>query len=156
MGGIVRPSRRAGAPRLDHAGGCARFYQLRCDGPLSAAAMSDNPRIHPVKPERPDGPPPVPVSVSPHLLTWWFGLVAAGGMGFGLYADERPFGNGVLAHPLVVFFACAVAGLLTLRFLHARPVLQLISARCLAAAAVIGIACFFIGNWFGVNLINMP
>jgi hypothetical protein len=116
--------------------------------------MSDNPRIHPVKPERPDGPPPVPVS--PHLLTWWFGLMAVGGLGFGLYADERPFGNGALAHPLVVFLAVVAAGLLTLSFLHARPVVQLISARCLAAGAVIGIACFFIGNWFGGNLIHMP
>jgi hypothetical protein len=116
--------------------------------------MSDHPRTHPVKPERPDDLPPVPVS--PHLLTWWFGLMAAGGVGFGLYANERPFGNGVLAHPLVAFLACAVAGLLTLRFLHARPVLELISARSLAAGAVIGIACFFIGIWFGVNLIHLP
>ena len=131
-----------------------RSYQLRCRGTVSAAAMSDHPRIHPVKPERPDGPPPVPVS--PHLLTWWFGLMAAGGLGFGLYADERPFGNGVLAHPLVAFLACAVVGLLTLRFLHARPVLQLISARCLAAGAIVGIACFFIGTWFGAHLIHLP
>ena len=116
--------------------------------------MSDNPRIHPVKPERPDGPPPVPVS--PHLLTWWFGLMAVGGLGFGVYANERPFGSGVLAHPLVVFLALVTAGLLTLSFLHARPVLQLISARFLAAGAVIGIGCFFIGNWFGSNLIHMP
>ncbi len=116
--------------------------------------MSDNPRIDPVKPERHDGPPPVPVS--PHLLTWWFGLMAAGGLGFGAYADQRPFGNGVLAHPLLVFFAIVAAGLMTLRFLHARPVLQLISARSLAAGAIIGIACFFIGNWFGSNLIHMP
>jgi hypothetical protein len=90
------------------------------------------------------------------LLTWWFGLMAAGGVGFGLYADERPFGSGVLAHPLVVFFALVTAGLLTLRLLHARPVLQLISASCLALGAAIGIACFFIGNWFGVNLIHLP
>ncbi|HKD26049.1 MAG TPA: hypothetical protein VKC66_09040 [Xanthobacteraceae bacterium] len=116
--------------------------------------MSDNSPVPPVKPEPPDGPPPVPVS--PHLLTWWFGLMAAGGVGFGVYADERPFGNGVLADPLVVFFACAVAGLMTLRFLHARPVLQLISALSLAAGAVIGITCFFIGKWFGVSLIHMP
>ena len=116
--------------------------------------MPDSPRIDPVTPERTDGPPPIPVS--PHLLTWWFGLMAAGGVGFGLYADERPFGNGVLAHPLVVFFAFVVAGLLTLRFLHARPVLQMISARHLAAGAVIGMACFFIGTWFGINLIHMP
>src|SRR5258708_33384852 len=106
--------------------------------------MSDHPRIHPVKPERPDGPPPVPVS--PHLLTWWFGLMAAGGVGFGLYADERPFGNGVLAHPLVVFLACTVVGLLTLRFLPARPVLQFVSARCLAACTGVVIACLFSGT----------
>src|SRR5215469_4552259 len=116
--------------------------------------MSDNSPSHPVKPERPGGPPPVPVS--PHLMTWWFGLMAAGGVGFGLYADERPFGNGVLAHPLAVFFAFVIASLMTLRFLHARPLLKLISARCLAAGAVIGIACFFLGTWFGVNLIHMP
>ena len=82
--------------------------------------------------------------------------MALGGVGFGLYADERPFGNGVLTHPLGVFFALVAAGLLTLRFLHARPVLQLISAWCLVAGAVVGIACFFIGNWFGVSLLNTP
>jgi hypothetical protein len=116
--------------------------------------MSDDPRIDSVKPEHPDGPPPVPVS--PHLLTWWFGVMAVGGLGFGTYADQRPFGNGVLAHPLVVFFAFVGAGLLTLRFLHTKPLVQLISAQSLAAGFVIAIACFFIGNWFGVNLIHMP
>ena len=77
--------------------------------------------------------------------------MALGGVGFGLYAEERPFGNGVLAHPLVVFFAFVAAGLLTLRFLHARPVTDLISLRCLAFGIVIGIVCFFIGNWFCVS-----
>jgi len=94
--------------------------------------------------------------VSPHLLTWWFGLMALGGVGFGLFAQERPFGNGVLAYPLVVFFALVAAGLLTLRFLHARPVSQLISWWSLAAGLAIATACFFIGNWFGVSLVNMP
>jgi hypothetical protein len=116
--------------------------------------MSDNQPIDSVKPERPDGPPPLPMS--PHLLTWWFGMMAAGGLGFGAYADQRPFGSGVLADPLVVFFAFAAAGLLTLRFLHTKPLRQLISAQSLAAGAVIGIASFFIGKWFGVNLIHMP
>jgi hypothetical protein len=107
-----------------------------------------------MKPDHSDGDAPLPVS--PHLLTWWFGLMATGGIGFGLYAGERPFGNGMLAHPLVVFAACVLAGLLTLRFLHARPLLQLISARCLAAGAVIAIACFFLGTWFGASLMHMP
>jgi hypothetical protein len=114
--------------------------------------MSDDLPIDPAKPDPPEGPAPV----SPHLLTWWFGLMATGGVAFGLYADEHPFGRGVLAHPLAVLAACAVAGLMTLRFLHARPVLQLISARCLAAGAVIAMACFFLGKWFGATLMHMP
>jgi hypothetical protein len=114
--------------------------------------MSDNPRVDPEKPERHEGPVPV----SPHLLTWWFGLMAVGGLGFGAYAAERPFGNGVLAYPLVVFFAVVAAGLMTLRFLHVQPLLKLISAPSLAAGAAIAVACFFIGSWFGSNLIHMP
>jgi hypothetical protein len=116
--------------------------------------MPDIPRIHPAKPEPPDHPPPVPVS--PRLLTWWFGLMALGGVAFGLYAEDRPFGNGVLAYPLVVFFAFVAAALLTLRFLHARPVQELIAERYLAAGVAIAIACFFIGNWFGVSLMKLP
>jgi len=114
--------------------------------------MSDNPHIEKPKPKRPDGPAPV----SPHLLTWWFGLMAVGGLGFGAYADQRPFGNGVLAHPLAVFVALVAAGLLTLHFLNTKPLLQLISAQLLAAGAIIGIGCFFIGKWFGVSLIHVP
>jgi hypothetical protein len=101
-----------------------------------------------------DHPPPVPVS--PHLSTWWFGLMALAGVGFGLYAEERPFGPGIIAHPLAVFFASVVAGLLTLRFLHGRPVLELIPRGYLAAGVVIGVACFFVGTWFGVSLMKMP
>ena len=37
-------------------------------------------------------------------------LMAAGGSVFGLLGDRRPFGNDVLAHPLVVFFALVAAG----------------------------------------------
>jgi len=142
------------------------------DGPQAASdgrqradekrtAESTHPSVvrHPSSDLRPassdsDHPPPVPVS--PHLLTWWFGLMALGGVGFGLYAEERPFGTGVLAYPLVVFFAVVAAGLLTLRFLHARPVPELISERCLAVGLAIGIACFFVGNWFGVSLMKLP
>ncbi len=110
-------------------------------------------------------PPPDPTTpahdgggtpASSHLLTWWFGLMAIGGVGFGVYADEHPFGRGALAHPLVVFAAIVLASLLTLRFLNERPLFRLISARCLAAGAVIGAACFALGRWFGANLMHLP
>jgi hypothetical protein len=114
--------------------------------------MSADPPPDPTTPA-PDGRPP---PVSPHLLTWWFGVMAIGGVGFGIYADEHPFGRGALAHPLVVFAAAVLAGLLTLRFLNERPLLRLISARSLAAGAVIGVACFALGRWFGVNLMHLP
>jgi hypothetical protein len=96
------------------------------------------------------------VQVSPHILTWWFGMMAVGGVGFGFYAERRPFGNGVLAYPLVVFFACIAVILLTLRFLYARPVPEFISNRLLVIGVLIGLACFLIGNWFGVTLAPMP
>jgi hypothetical protein len=105
-------------------------------------------------PQSPDYPPPVPVS--PHLLTGWFGLMAVGGVGFGFFAEERPFGSGVLAHPLVVLFALAAAALLTLRFLHARPLTELISTLSIAVGCVIAVVCFFVGDWFGVNLMALP
>ena len=70
--------------------------------------------------------------------------------------SRRDYPLGALAHPLVVFAACVLAGLLTLRFLHARPVRQLISVRFLAVGAVIGVACFFLGEWFGASLMHMP
>jgi len=124
---------------------------------LERSAMSNIPSAPSTPPDRrtpPDGPPPVPVSE--HILTWWFGLMALGGVGFGLVAERRPFGNGVLAYPLVVYFACVAVALLTLRFLHAKPVPELISERYLAVGCAIGIVCFLIGNWFGVNLDKMP
>src|SRR6202045_5334886 len=101
--------------------------------------MPDDSRIVPIKPNPDPSDHPPPVVVSPRLLTWWFGLTALGGVGFGLYAEERPFGNGVLAYPLVVFLAFVAAGLLTLRFLHAQPVTDLISLRCLGGGVAIGI-----------------
>jgi hypothetical protein len=109
----------------------------------------------PPKPPTPsEGPPPI--SISPHILTWWFGMMAIGGVGFGFVAEKRPFGNGVLAYPLVIFFACAGIVLLTLRFLYNRPLTEFISERALLVGCGIGVACFLIGNWFGVALTSMP
>jgi hypothetical protein len=46
------------------------------------------------------------------LRSAWYGLVMAGGLGFGLIGERRPFGNDTLAHPLVVYFAAVAVGLL--------------------------------------------
>jgi hypothetical protein len=117
--------------------------------------MSDQSRIHPVGTDSPDGAAPAPVPTSRHLLTAWFGLVAIGGVAFGLFAHEQPFGRGGLAHPLVVFFAAILAGLLILRFLSTRPLAELISRWYVGAGIGIGVVCFYLGNWFGINLAGL-
>jgi len=86
------------------------------------------------------------------ILIWWFGLMSAAGLAFGPLADARPFGNGVLAHPLVVFFGVVAAALLVLRVALRRPVSELISDRMLLVGCGIGILAFLIGNWFGTHL----
>ena len=85
----------------------------------------------------PDHPPPLPVS--PHILTWWFSLMAVGGLVLGVFAHDRPFGDGFLGHPLIVFFAVVAALLLTLRFLHARPLRELISAPLIALGCAMAV-----------------
>jgi len=82
--------------------------------------------------------------------------MAIGGIGFGFVAEKRPFGDGAIAYPLVVFFACVAVVLLMLRALHGKPLTDIISERWLAVGCAIGVACFLIGNWFGVNLTRMP
>lgn len=98
-----------------------------------------------------DGPP----QASPRLLTWWFGLMAIGGISLGLYADTHPFGRGVFAHPVAVFAAGVLAGLTTLRVLYARPLVRVISGRCLVAGALIAVVCFVLGRWFNATLMHL-
>jgi hypothetical protein len=90
-------------------------------------------------------------SVSPpaagRLLPWWHGLMALGGLAFGMLGDRRPFGTGVLAHPFVLFFAVVAAALLILRIARARPVPELIPERALVIGCCIGAAAFLVGNW---------
>jgi len=38
-----------------------------------------------------------------------------GGLGFGVIGERRPFGNNMLGHLLVVYFATVARGLLVLR-----------------------------------------
>jgi hypothetical protein len=104
-------------------------------------------------------PPPPPLErrrpVSGRILTWWFGLMSAAGVAFGTFADQRPFGNDVLEHPLVILFVVVGIGLLVLRVVLRRPVPELIPERLLLFGCFVGLAAFLIGNWLAVNLMAM-
>jgi hypothetical protein len=87
------------------------------------------------------------------LQGFWYGLMVAGGLAFGLLGERRPFGQDMLAHPLVVYFALAAAGLLVLRAATARPVPELIPERALVAGCLFGVAAFLAGNWISMHVI---
>jgi predicted cobalt transporter CbtA len=84
---------------------------------------------------------------SRRALTWWFGLMALGGFAFGLNAERRPFGDDILAHPLIVFFLIVGAGLLALRAVLRRPVPEVLPERILMAGCIAGLVTFLAGNW---------
>jgi hypothetical protein len=91
--------------------------------------------------------------MSGRVLVWWFALMSATGVLFGAFAEQRPFGDDVLAHPLVLFFACVALGLLVLRLVLRRPVPEIIPDRLLVFGCIIGLAAFLIGNWLAVHLV---
>ena len=57
-------------------------------------------------------------------LSWWLGGMALGGMVFGMYAAQRPFGDGLIKHPLFIFSVLGVVALLILRFAGDRPLVS--------------------------------
>jgi hypothetical protein len=81
--------------------------------------------------------------------------MAISGFGFGLLAERRPFGEGILVHPLVVFFALAGLGLLALRMALARPVPDVIPDRMLMLGCVLGLATFLAGNFVAARLLPL-
>jgi predicted lipid-binding transport protein (Tim44 family) len=83
-------------------------------------------------------------------LSWWLGGMALGGMVFGMYAAQRPFGDGIIRHPLFYFCVLGVLAVLILRFAGDRP---LVSDRALVAGVVIGAGAYLLGLWFGVSLL---
>ena len=87
------------------------------------------------------------------LQASWYGLMVAGGLGFGLIGERRPFGRDMLAHPLVVYFAVAAAGLLVLRTVLARPVPEVIPERILVSGCLLGAAAFLAGNFINIYVI---
>jgi hypothetical protein len=76
-----------------------------------------------------------------------------GGFGFGLLAERRPFGEDVLAHPLVVYFIVVGIALLVLRVVRARPVPEITPERAVFIGCLAGVAAFLIGNFVMVHLI---
>jgi hypothetical protein len=100
-------------------------------------------------------PPPHPHLTSGRILTWWLGLMSVAGVLFGVFSQDRPFGNDILEHPLVVFFVVVGVGLLVLRVAWRRPVPDIIPDRLLVVGCFVGLAAFLIGNWLAVHLLAM-
>jgi hypothetical protein len=96
--------------------------------------------------------PPKPVPNAQRILTIWFAMMATAGAAFGLSAKDRPFGDNVLPHPVVIMFACVAAGLLAIRLALRRPVTEVIPDRLLLAGCVVGLVAFLIGNWLAFHL----
>jgi hypothetical protein len=93
-------------------------------------------------------------TASPRVLAGWYGSMALAGFGFGLLAERRPFGEDVLAHPLVLFFVAAGLGLIGLRLWLARPVPEVIPERALVLGCFVGGMTFLAGNWFTVHMLR--
>jgi hypothetical protein len=87
------------------------------------------------------------------MVRWWFALMMLGGFGFGLVAERRPFGEDILAYPLVVYFIAVGAALLVLRVARARPVPEIIPERALLLGGLAGVAAFLVGNFVMVHFI---
>jgi hypothetical protein len=90
--------------------------------------------------------------VSGRILTWWFAAMSGAGVLFGAFAEKRPFGDDVLAHPAIVLFIVVGIGLLALRFAMRRPVQEIIPDRLLVFGCIVGLAAFLIGNWLATHL----
>ena len=88
---------------------------------------------------------------SPRARAVWYGLMGLAGFGFGLLAERRPLGDGILVHPLVLFFVLAGLCLLALRMVLARPVPDVIPDRALMIGCVLGFATFLAGNFVAAH-----
>jgi nucleoside phosphorylase len=77
--------------------------------------------------------------------------MALGGLAVGLNAERRPFGDDVLAHPLIIFFVLVAVGLLLMRVVTQRMIQEVLPERILLFGCAAGIAAFLAGNWLGVR-----
>ena len=88
------------------------------------------------------------------LIAGWYGAIAVSGLGFGLLGEHRPFGEGMLAHPLIIFCLAVAGGLLVVRFVSGRPVPEIIPERALGRGCALGFATFLVGNFIAAHLIG--
>lgn len=86
-------------------------------------------------------------------VTWWYGAAASAGFGFGLIGERRPFGEDILAHPLVVYCLAVALALLVLRVAMRRPVPEIIPERALVAGCAAGLVAFLAGNFVATYLV---
>lgn len=92
----------------------------------------------------------------PFALVLWYGAMIAAGLGFGAVGDRRPFGEGILFHPLILFFILVGVALLALRIVLARPVPEIISDRALLFGCAVGLVSFLIGNFARAHFFVPP
>jgi hypothetical protein len=85
---------------------------------------------------------------------WWYALMALGGLAFGALGERRPFGNGILLHPLMLYFALVCVCLIALRLVLSRPLPEMIPDRALVIGCVIGLVLFLAGNFIVVHLLG--
>ena len=90
----------------------------------------------------------------PRPLLYWYGAMMLGGLAFGLLGERRPLGDDVLAHPVVLFFAATIIGLMVVRAALARPVPEVISERALVFGCGAGLAAFLIGNAIAAHVLT--
>jgi drug/metabolite transporter (DMT)-like permease len=83
------------------------------------------------------------------ITRFWLGAMFIVGFGFGLFAENEPFGSDPLAHPLIVFFGIAAAALLALRVVLREPLPKYIPERILLVGVLLGAVGFLVGDWMG-------
>jgi hypothetical protein len=91
---------------------------------------------------------------SGRLSGYWYGAVCIAGLGFGLLGERRPFGQGILAHPFIVYAFVVAAGLLVIRVVRQQPVPELIPERALGLGCAAGVALFLAGNFIAAHLVG--
>ena len=94
------------------------------------------------------------MSRSKRLIASWYVVMAIVGLGFGLLGERRPFGEDVLAHPLIIFSLAVAGGLLILRFVSGRPVPEIIPERALGKGSALGLIAFLVGNFIAAHIIG--